>query len=47
MELVTSRFRHGRAPAADGYARRDDFYRLGVASPALKAAQHPLDMIRV
>jgi glycosyltransferase involved in cell wall biosynthesis len=47
VELVTSRFRHGRAPAADGYVRREDFYRLGVGSPALKAAQHPLDMMRV
>jgi glycosyltransferase involved in cell wall biosynthesis len=47
VELVTSRFRHGPVPAPLGYRRSESFYRLGVGSAAVKAAQHPLDMLRV
>jgi glycosyltransferase involved in cell wall biosynthesis len=48
VQLVTSRFRFGDAPAADGYARRELFYplssRLFKRSPLrlpLKVAEHP------
>ncbi len=45
VELVTSRFRHGPVPLARGYRRTESFYRLGVASAAAKAAQHPFEML--
>jgi glycosyltransferase involved in cell wall biosynthesis len=51
VELVTSRFRFGETPAADGYARRELFYpvssRLFRRSPLrlpLKALEHPLGL---
>ncbi|HET7568363.1 MAG TPA: glycosyltransferase family 4 protein [Gaiellaceae bacterium] len=51
VELVTSRFRFGAAPAPDGYERRELFYplssRLFGRSPLrlpLKAAEHPLGL---
>lgn len=47
VELVTSRFRHGPVQPARGYRRTESFYRLGVGSAAAKAAQHPLDMLRL
>ncbi len=51
VELVTSRFRFGDAPAPDGYARRELFYPLSsrlfrrsrLRLP-LKAAEHPLGL---
>jgi glycosyltransferase involved in cell wall biosynthesis len=51
VELVTSRFRFGSAPAPDGYARRELFYPLSsrlfgrsrLRLP-LKAAEHPLGL---
>jgi glycosyltransferase involved in cell wall biosynthesis len=56
VELFTSRFAYGAAPRAEGYARREFFYRLahrGVARGprsrsrlALKAAEHLPDMLR-
>jgi glycosyltransferase involved in cell wall biosynthesis len=54
VELVTSRFRFGRAPAAAGYLRREVFYpassRLFRRSPLrlpLKAAEHPVGLARL
>ena len=47
VELVTSRFRFGAVPPAEGYGRREAFYRAAAASAAAKAAQHPLDMARL
>lgn len=47
VELATSRFRFGAVPPAEGYRRREDFYRLAAGSAAAKAAQHPFDMTRV
>ena len=51
VELVTSHFRFGEAPAPDGYARRELFYpvssRLFQRSPLrvpLKLAEHPLGL---
>ena len=51
VELVTSRFRFGTAPAPDGYVRRELFYplssRLFGRSPLrlpLKAAEHPFGL---
>jgi glycosyltransferase involved in cell wall biosynthesis len=51
VELVTSRFRFGEAPAPDGYRRRELFYpvssRLFQRSPLrlpLKIAEHPLGL---
>jgi glycosyltransferase involved in cell wall biosynthesis len=50
IELHTSRFLHGRLPAAEGYRRREDFYRLvpagagGRLRRALKLAEHVPDM---
>jgi len=51
VELVTSHFRFGEAPAADGYARRELFYplssRLFGRSPLrlpLKIVEHPLGL---
>ncbi len=53
VELVTSRFRFGDAPAPDGYARRELFYplssRLGDSRLRLpvKALEHPLGLLRL
>ena len=55
VELVTSRFVHGPAPAADGYAVSESFYRLATRlgagrAPlrrALKAAEHVPDSLRL
>src|SRR3954469_20503925 len=51
VELVTSRFRFGEAPAPDGYSRHELFYplssRLFQRSPLrlpLKIAEHPLGL---
>ena len=51
VELVTSRFRFGESPAANGYLRRELFYplssRLFLRSPLrlpLKIAEHPLGL---
>jgi glycosyltransferase involved in cell wall biosynthesis len=51
VELVTSHFRFGETPAADGYARRELFYPLSSRvfgrSPLrlpLKVAEHPLGL---
>ena len=58
MTLYTSRFTHGRAPAPQGYARREHFYRAATALSArgwrmaarargpLKLAEHVPDMLR-
>jgi glycosyltransferase involved in cell wall biosynthesis len=55
VELVTSRFVHGPAPAPNGYAVSESFYRLatrlGARRPplrrALKAAEHVPDTLRL
>src|ERR671914_481480 len=55
VELVTSRFVHGPAPAPDGYEVSESFYRLatrlGAGRPplrrALKAAEHVPGSLRV
>ncbi|HEU0334968.1 MAG TPA: glycosyltransferase family 4 protein [Gaiellaceae bacterium] len=52
VELVTSRFRFGDVPAADGYAVRELFYPLstrvdGRARLALKALEHPVGLARL
>jgi glycosyltransferase involved in cell wall biosynthesis len=55
VELVTSRFVHGRAPAPDGYEVSESFYRLatrlGASRPplrrALKAVEHVPGTVRV
>jgi glycosyltransferase involved in cell wall biosynthesis len=55
VELVTSRFVHGPAPAPDGYAVSESFYRLatrvGASRPslrrALKLAEHVPGTLRV
>jgi glycosyltransferase involved in cell wall biosynthesis len=54
VELVTSRFRFGEAPAPDGYRRNEVFYglssRLFRRSPLrlpLKALEHPLGLARL
>jgi glycosyltransferase involved in cell wall biosynthesis len=51
VELVTSRFRFGESPAADGYVRRELFYPLSSrlfgrsrARLPLKLAEHPLGL---
>jgi glycosyltransferase involved in cell wall biosynthesis len=53
VELITSRFRWGSVPAADGYSVTESFYRrslrLDPGSPArvpLKAAEHLAGMLR-
>ena len=45
VALETSRFRYGPVPREDGYRRVERFYRWAPRSAALKAAQHPLDML--
>ena len=54
VELLTSRFLYGPVPEPDGYRVRECFYRRsakrGLAAPgrrAFKAAEHPLDMLRL
>jgi glycosyltransferase involved in cell wall biosynthesis len=47
VELVTSRFRYGSVPKADGYRRSEPFYRVGADSTIAKGLQHPLDMLRL
>jgi len=54
VEVVTSRFVHGPAPAPDGYAVSEDFYRLatrlGASAPrrrrALRLVEHVPGMLR-
>ncbi len=56
VELYTSRFSYGEAPAPEGYARRELFYRLAHradargersrANQGLKLAEHVPDMLR-
>ncbi len=52
VELITSRFAHGEAPAAEGYRRRELFYRHARGAPASRArracklAEHVPDMLR-
>jgi glycosyltransferase involved in cell wall biosynthesis len=52
VELVTSRFAYGEVPVADGYVRRELFYRRMVGAPgsvlrrAAKLAVHVPDMLR-
>ncbi len=52
VELFTSRFAHASAPAPDGYARRESFYRAALGAPssrlrrATKLAEHVPDMLR-
>jgi glycosyltransferase involved in cell wall biosynthesis len=52
VELHTSRFAHGEVAPAEGYVRREDFYRLAGRVPdararrALKLAEHVPDMLR-
>jgi glycosyltransferase involved in cell wall biosynthesis len=45
VQLLTSPFRHGEAPAPAGYERREVFYRHGSSRPARIAAHVP-DMLR-
>jgi glycosyltransferase involved in cell wall biosynthesis len=54
VELVTSRFRFGEAPAPDGYVRRELFYpassrlfRRSRLRLPLKVAEHPLGLARL
>jgi glycosyltransferase involved in cell wall biosynthesis len=52
VELYTSRFAHGPVAPAEGYARRESFYRLAANAPnararrAIKLAEHVPDMLR-
>jgi glycosyltransferase involved in cell wall biosynthesis len=52
VTLVTSRFAYGPVPPAEGYARRELFYRAALGPPAsrlraaLKLAEHVPDMLR-
>ncbi len=52
VTLVTSRFAYGPVPPADGYARRELFYRAALGPPgsrvraASKLAEHVPDMLR-
>lgn len=52
VELITSRFAYGSVAPADGYARRELFYRAALGAPgsrlrmALKLAEHVPDMLR-
>lgn len=46
VELLTSEFRYGAVPQAQGYAVKEVFYRHG-RSTAAKLAQHPADMLRL
>jgi glycosyltransferase involved in cell wall biosynthesis len=47
VELATSPFRHGPAPAPEGYARNECFYRVGSGNRMIKLARHPFDMLRL
>ena len=54
VELVTSRFRFGEAPAPDGYRRRELFYPLSSRlfrrsrlRVPLKVVEHPLGLARL
>jgi glycosyltransferase involved in cell wall biosynthesis len=47
VELATSRFRHGAVPPPAGFRRNECFYRFVGSSAVAKAAQHPLDMLRL
>lgn len=53
VELVTSRFRFGTVPEAEGYVVREAFYPLStrldsaLARRALKAIEHPLGLVRL
>ncbi len=52
VELFTSRFAYGAVPPAEGYTRRDFFYRAAVGPPgsrarrAVKLVEHVPDMLR-
>jgi glycosyltransferase involved in cell wall biosynthesis len=52
VELITSRFAYGPVAAADGYVRRELFYRAALGAPggrvrmASKLVQHVPDMLR-
>lgn len=52
VELITSRFAYGPVAVADGYVRREHFYRFALGAPASrvrlasKLAQHVPDMLR-
>jgi glycosyltransferase involved in cell wall biosynthesis len=52
VTLLTSRFAYGPVPSADGYARRELFYRHALGAPgsraraACKLAEHVPDMLR-
>jgi glycosyltransferase involved in cell wall biosynthesis len=52
VTLFTSRFAYGAVPPADGYARRELFYRAALGAPgsrlraATKLAEHVPDMLR-
>ena len=52
VELYTSRFAHGEIPPAEGYRRREAFYRLARFAPGartrrvVKLAEHVPDMLR-
>src|SRR5580693_727572 len=52
VELYTSRFAHGPVAPADGYARRELFYRLAARVPdararrVVKLVEHVPDMLR-
>jgi glycosyltransferase involved in cell wall biosynthesis len=52
VELFTSRFAYGTVPPADGYVRREFFYRAALGAPGsrvrrtLKLAEHVPDMLR-
>ncbi len=46
VELVTSRFRYGTVPTADGYEVKELFYRRSSGRRLLKLAEHVPDMLR-
>ena len=46
VELVTSRFRYGSVPPADGYEVNELFYRRAGGRRMLKLAEHVPDMLR-
>ena len=53
VRLLTSRFRYGDVPAADGYVVDDSLYRLSTrvqhprARVVVKAIEHPLALARL